>query len=70
MDNGMGLLVGYLIVSVVLFFIAVYTIRAIFSISTLVRNSEAQTKLLAEIANAQKVPIETIKTILAYAEIR
>ena len=70
MDNGLGLLVAYLILCVILFLIAVVITRAIFSIPTFLRIQRAKLQVLTEIALQQGVKADTLRSILAQNEVK
>jgi hypothetical protein len=53
----------YSVICIVIFFVFIYIIRAVFKIPTIVRCHKAQVKLLEEIAKNQGVDPATIQSI-------
>ena len=58
------------IVCVVVFIVAAYIVRAIFSIPTILRQQKAQTILLSKIAEKQGVNKKEIDAVLIFAELK
>ena len=59
----------YLVVSFVIFLIAVYIVRAIFDLPRIVRLQKAQVRLLEEIAKAQGVEGGKVSSIISEIKI-
>jgi hypothetical protein len=64
-DDLKNILLVVFLVGIVLFFISIYIIRAIFNIPSIIKLHKAQVRLLEEMAKTQGVDSQKVQTIMS-----